>query len=157
MERSVSRVGRGVAAVSTALGVAMLGAGAAGADGPVQVKSRLGDFCLDAPIGNWYAAVLINPCNGTDFQRWNLNGRQLQSVAFPGSCLAMPGDSTFSHLGPCNDTYFQHWSFQPNGQVTTDNGACLTVLTIFGGPAPGNRVSSRFCNGDPGQGWDSVP
>ena len=153
----MSQVARTFAVVSTAFGIATLGAAVAGADGPVQVKSRLtGDFCLDAPTGNWYAAVLINPCNGSDFQRWNINGRQLESAAFPGNCLAMPGDSWYSHLGPCMDTYAQHWSFQPNGQVTTDTGACLTVIGGFGAPGPGSRVSSRFCSGDVGQGWDSV-
>jgi Ricin-type beta-trefoil lectin domain len=145
---------RAFAVVGTVFGVAMLSAGPAGADGPIQVKSRLGDFCLDAPSGSWYAAVVINPCNGADFQRWNLNGQQLESVAYPGNCLAMPGESWFSHLGPCMNTYFQHWTFQPNGQVTTDTGFCLTVL---GGPGPGTWVSSRGCNGDAGQGWDSVP
>jgi hypothetical protein len=147
-------IGRALALVSTVSGIAMLSAAAANADGPVQVKSRLGDLCLDAPNGSWYAAVVINPCNGSDSQRWTLNGRQLESVAFPGNCLAMPGESWFSHLGLCLDTYFQHWSFQPDGQVTTDTGFCLTVL---GGPGPGTWVSSRFCNGDVGQGWDSVP
>ena len=152
--RLMGGVGRALVVVSTVFGVAMLSAGAASANGPVQIRSRLGDVCLDAPSGSWVTAVVINPCNGSDFQRWNLTGRQLESVAFPGECLTMPGESWFSHLGPCADTYAQHWSVQPNGQVTTDTGGCLTVL---GGPGPGTWVSSRRCNGDPNQGWDSVP
>jgi hypothetical protein len=64
----------------------------------------------------------------------------------------MPGESWFSHLGPCLDSYAQHWSVQPNGQVTSGVGACLTVL---GGPDPGTWVSTRFCNGDPNQAWDA--
>jgi hypothetical protein len=152
--RLMGGVRRAVVVVSTVLGVATLSAGAAGADGPLQLRSRFGDVCLDAPSGGWYAPVVINPCNGTDFQRWNLNGRQLESVAFPGSCLAIPGDSWYSHLGPCFNSYAQQWNIQPNGQVTTDTGACLTVL---GGPGPGTRVSARWCNGDLGQGWDAVP
>ena len=44
-----------------------------------------------------------------------------------------------------------------DGQVTTDAGSCLTVLSVFGNIGPGTRASSRWCNGDPGQGWDSVP
>jgi hypothetical protein len=42
--------GRALVAIGTAFGVAMLSAGAASADGPVQIRSRLGDFCLDTPV-----------------------------------------------------------------------------------------------------------
>ena len=113
--RLMGAVGRVLVVVGTASGVAMLSAGAASADGPAQLRSRLGDVCLDAPGASWLTAVVLNPCNGSDFQRWNLTGRQLESVAFPGECLTMPGESWFSHLGPCADTYAQHWSVQPNG------------------------------------------
>ena len=153
--RLIGGVCRAVVAVSTVFGFAMLSAGAAGADGPVQLRSRLGDFCLDAPNAGWAGGAVINPCNGTDFQRWNLNGQQLESVAFPGRCLAVPsGDSWSSKLGPCYNSMAQHWNIQPDGQVKTDLGLCLTVL---GGPGPGTWVSARWCNGDVGQGWDSVP
>jgi Ricin-type beta-trefoil lectin domain len=141
-------------AVLTVLGTAALSAGVAGADGPVQVKSQLGDVCLDGQ--SWVAdiPVVINPCNGTDFQRWNLNGRQLESAAFPGKCLTNPMDTGAVHIEYCRDAFVQHWNFQPNGQVTTDSGNCLTVL---GGPGPGTRVFARWCTGDPGQAWVSVP
>jgi Ricin-type beta-trefoil lectin domain len=152
--RLMGGVCRAVVVVSTVLGIAMLNAGAAGADGPVQLKSRLGDVCLDGPNPNWRGGVLINPCNGTDFQRWNLNGQQFESVAFPGKCLTAPGDSWVSYLGPCFNSLAQHWDIQPNGQVTTFTNSCLAVL---GGPAPGTWVSARWCDGDLGQGWDSVP
>ncbi len=152
--RLMGGVGRALVAVSTVLGVAMLSAGAAGADGPVQLRSRLGDVCRDAPSGSWYAAVVINPCNGSDFQRWNLNGQQLENVAFPGKCLTEPDKSSVLHLEMCRGAMVQRWNFQPDGQVKNDVGNCLTA---FGGPAPGTRVSGRWCNGDPGQGWDSAP
>ncbi|WP_439330753.1 ricin-type beta-trefoil lectin domain protein [Mycobacterium scrofulaceum] len=152
---SLGGLGKAVGAVGAALGVVVLGAGPAAADGPVQVKSRLGDVCLDAPTGSWYSALLINPCNGSDFQRWNVNGLQLESVAFPGSCLTKPSDSAFARLGPCLNMPGQRWTAQPDGQVTTALlGACLTVL---GGPDPATLVSTRWCNGDAGQGWDYVP
>jgi hypothetical protein len=147
---------RALVAVGAVFGIAVLSAGVASADGPVQLRSRLGDVCLDAPSGSWLTPVVINPCNMTDFQRWNLTAaRQLESVAFPGECLIMPGEGWWVHLQPCIDWFSQHWSIQPNGQVTNDFGGCLTVL---GGPGPGTWVSTRFCNGDaPDQGWDSVP
>ena len=85
--RLMGGVGRDLVVVGAVFGVVMLSVGAASADGPVQLSSRLGDVCLDAPSGSWLTAVVINPCNGTDFQRWNLNGRQLESVAFSGECL----------------------------------------------------------------------
>jgi Ricin-type beta-trefoil lectin domain len=70
---------------------AMPSAGEATADGPVVLKSRLGDVCLDAPNGSWPSQVVVNPCNGTDFQRWNVTADQrLESAAFPGRCLTCP-------------------------------------------------------------------
>lgn len=144
---------------ATVLCVAVGIAGVAAADEPVRLTSRLGDFCLDAPSGDYFAAVVINPCADTDSQRWYLNGKQLQNVAFPGGCLinqAVSGNPSgggmFAHLGPCAGMWPQDWNIDPNGQVKNDTGwYCLTVL---GGPAPGTWVSARYCNGDPSQGWD---
>lgn len=147
---------RVLALAGAVFGVAILCAGTAGADGPVQLKSRLGDFCLDAPSGSWVSPVVINPCNGTDFQRWNVNGdREIESVAFPGECLQQPGESLWAKLNPCTNWISQHWTIQPNGQISNDLGGCLAVL---GGPGPGAWVSTRWCNADaPEQQWDSVP
>jgi hypothetical protein len=151
--REMRMLGRAGVVVGALFGVATLSAGAASADGAVQLRSRLGEVCLDAPSGSWVTALVINPCNGSDFQRWNLTAtQQLESVAFSGECLSMPGDSWYSHLGPCIDTYAQHWTIQPNGQVKSGVGACLTVL---GGPGAGTWVSTRFCDGDSDQGWDA--
>ncbi|OBJ30082.1 RICIN domain-containing protein [Mycolicibacter heraklionensis] len=161
--RVIGGVGRVLAVASTVLCVAVGIAGVAAADGPVGLGSRLGDFCLDAPSANYFAAVVINPCDGSDSQRWYLNGRQLQNVAFPGGCLINPAasatanpadESMFAHLGPCAGLWPQNRNIDPNGQVKNDTGwYCLTVL---GGPAPGTWVSSRYCNGDPSQGWDVI-
>jgi Ricin-type beta-trefoil lectin domain len=153
MGRLMGDVCRAVVVVGTVLGVAVLSAGAAGADGPVQLRSRSGGSCLDAPLGSVQVSMVINTCNGTDFQRWNLNGQQLESVAFPGRCLKAD-ESWVTYLGPCLNALVQQWNIQPDGQVTTYNGRCLTVL---GGPGPGTRVGARWCDGDVGQGWDSVP
>ena len=154
----VSRLIRGVAGallvVSAVLGGATLNADGASADGPVHIRSRLGDTCLDAPSWIGDVPVVINPCNDSDFQRWNLNGGQLENVAFPGKCLTDPQKGSSVHLEMCRGAMVQHWNFQPNGQATTDLGNCLTVL---GGPGPGTRVSARYCTGDPNQGWDSAP
>jgi len=147
-------VSRAVVVVSMVLGGAMLSAGAASADGAVHVRSRLGDACLDAPSWIGDVPVVINPCNDSDFQRWNLNGQQLESVAFPGKCLTPQEKSSVLHLEMCRGAMVQHWNFRPDGQITNDVGNCLTVL---GGPGPGTRVSARWCSGDPGQGWDSAP
>ena len=145
---------RALVVVGAVFVVALPCAGVASADGPVQLRSRLGNFCLDAPSGSWVTQVVINPCNGTDFQRWNLTtAGQLESVAFPGECLNQPA-SWWVHLQPCIDWFSQRWIIQPNGQVKGELSGCLTVI---GGPAPGTWVSTRFCDGAPDQGWDSVP
>jgi hypothetical protein len=48
--RLMGGVGRAVVVVSTVFGVATLSAGAASADGPVQIRSRLGDFVWTPPV-----------------------------------------------------------------------------------------------------------
>lgn len=153
--RLTGGAGRVLVVVIAVLGLALRIAGVAAADDSVGLASRLGDVCLDAPGANYFAAVVVNPCDGSDSQRWYLNGRQLQNVAFPGGCLINPaGDGMFAHLGPCVGMWPQNWNIDPNGQVKNDTGAyCLTVL---GGPGPGTWVSTRYCNGDPSQGWDVI-
>jgi hypothetical protein len=154
--RLMDGVRRALVVVGAVFAVAALSAGAASADGPVQLRSRLGNFCLDAPNGNIFTAMVINPCDGSESQRWNLNeAGQLESVAFPGACLTIPGQSWWVHVQPCGDFYTENWNIQPNGQVTTNFGACLTVL---GGANPGTQVSTRACVADaPDQAWDSGP
>jgi hypothetical protein len=125
----------------------------AAADGPVEIKSRMGDACLDAPSDAWPTHVVVNPCNGADFQRCNITGDQrLESAAFPGKCLNFPHDIEAIRLVSCWNS--RHWSLQPDGHITAALGGCLTVL---GGPDPGTGVGSRTCGGGPEQGWDSVP
>lgn len=65
--RLVGGVLRVLVVVGAVFDVAVLNAGAASADGPVQLKSRLGDVCLDAPSGSWFSPLVINPCMGPTF------------------------------------------------------------------------------------------
>ncbi|WP_373198739.1 RICIN domain-containing protein [Mycobacterium marinum] len=146
-----------VTAFVTMLGFVTLGAGQANANGPIQLRSRLGDVCLDTPGAPLLAPIVINPCNGTNFQRWNLiDNQQIESAAYPGNCLSTPNtDQLFSTiLAPCMNLYSQHWSIQPNGLLKYTLGACLAVE---GGPGPGTWVAIRWCNDQaPDQLWDSV-
>ena len=48
--RLMGGLGRAVVVVSTVFGVATLSAGAASADGPVQIRSRLGTFVWTPPV-----------------------------------------------------------------------------------------------------------
>jgi hypothetical protein len=145
---------RALVVVGAVFAGAMPGVGVATGDGPVVLKSRLGDLCLDAPSDNWPTQVVVNSCTGTDFQRWNVTADQrLESAAFPGKCLTMPSDAaSVSRLQPCWNS--QHWTVQPDGRITATFGPCLTVL---GGPGPGTSVAARNCTGGPEQGWDSSP
>lgn len=156
VSRLTGGVRRALIAVGAVFGVAVLSAGVASADGPVQLRSRLGNFCLDHPDGNMFSATVINPCDGSDSQRWNLTAAgQIESVAFPGMCLSMPGQQWWAAVRPCMDWFTENWSIQPNGQVTNVSGACLTVLA---GANPGTWVSTRGRNADaPDQEWDVVP
>jgi len=150
--RSLGGVRRVLVVVGAVFAGALPSAGEATADGPVAFRSQLDDVCLDAPSGGWPSNVMINACNGTDFQRWNVTGDQkLESVAFPGRCLTMPDGIGAVNLKGCLTS--SRWNIQPDGHITTVFGACLTVL---GGPGPGTLVSTRVCNGGPEQGWDSI-
>ncbi|MDT5350343.1 MAG: hypothetical protein QOH91_3630 [Mycobacterium sp.] len=65
--RLMGNVRQAFVVVGAVLGVAVVSAGTASADGPVELKSRLGDVCLDAPSGSWYTPVVINPAMGRTF------------------------------------------------------------------------------------------
>jgi Ricin-type beta-trefoil lectin domain len=145
--------------VGAVFGVALLGAGVASATDPVQLKSRLGNWCLDGPNGN-NTATMVNPCNGSRSQLWVFNSAgQIQSVAFPGDCLSISGaaDDTPVILLPCQtNANNERWNPQTNGQVTSALGPCLNV---FGGVAqPGTPVIAYHCIADVAdEEWDSVP
>lgn len=150
---------RALVLAGAAIGVALLGAGVASAADPVQLKSRLGDWCLDGPNGN-NAATMVNPCNGSKSQLWVLNAvGQVESAAFPGNCLSISdaADDTPVILSPCRaDANNQRWNPQANGQPTSALGPCLNV---FGGVAqPGTPVIGYHCIPDVAdEEWDSVP
>ena len=139
-------------------GVALLSAGVASAVDPVQLKSRMGNWCLDGPDGN-NTATMINPCNGSKSQLWNFNAAgQIESVAFPGNCVSISdaADNTPVILSPCQaNSNNQRWNHQANGQVTSVLGPCLNV---FGGVAqPGTPVIAYHCIADvTDEQWDSV-
>jgi hypothetical protein len=124
----------------------------------VQLKSRMGNWCFDAPNGN-NTATLVNPCNGSKSQLWVFKpAGQVESVAFPGQCvnISNAADNTPVVLAPCQtNANNQHWNHQPNGQLTSALGPCLN---ISGGVAqPGNPVIAYHCidNVDDEE-WDSV-
>ncbi len=152
-------VRRVLAVVGAVFGVAVLGAGVAGAADPVQVKSRLGNWCLDGPNGN-NTATVVNPCNGAKSQLWVFSAAgQIESVAFPGQCISISNaaDDTPVILLPCQtNANNQRWNAQTNGQITSALGPCLNV---FGGVAsPGTPVIAYHCIADVAdEQWDSVP
>lgn len=139
-------------------GVALLSAGAASAVDAVQLRSRLGDWCLDAPNGN-NAATMVNPCTGSNSQRWVFNfAGQIESAASPGHCMSISdaADNTAVMLSSCESNANNlRWTVQPNGQITSVLGPCLNV---FGGVAqPGTPVIAYHCIADvDDEKWDSV-
>ncbi|BBZ11808.1 Rv1419 family lectin [Mycobacterium branderi] len=129
--------------VGAVFGAALLSAGVASAD-PVQLRSRLGNWCLDAPNGT---ATMVNPCDGSKSQLWVFNpAGQIESAAFPGYCVSIGGaaDNTPVTLAPCQaNTAGEQWTHQPNAQITSALGPCLNV---FGGVAqPGTPVIAYHC------------
>jgi hypothetical protein len=155
--RLMGDVRRALVVVGALLGVALLSAGVAGAAGPVQLRSRLGNWCLDGPSGS-NTAMVVNPCNGSQSQLWNFNSAgQIESVAFPGNCanISGPADNTPVNLLPCQtNANNARWNPQANGQLTSALGPCLN---INGGVAnPGTPVIAYHCIADVAdEQWDS--
>lgn len=151
-------VRRALGVVGAVLGVALLSAGVAIAADPAQLKSRLGNWCLDGPGGS-NTATVVNPCNGSQSQLWALTSAgQIESVAFPRNCVSISNaaDNTPVTLSPCQtNANNQLWNSQPNGQVTSALGPCLNVS---GGVAnPGTPVIAYHCIADVAdEQWDSV-
>jgi Ricin-type beta-trefoil lectin domain len=157
--RLMGGVRRALVVVGALFGVALLSAGLASATDPVQLKSRLGNWCLDGPNGN-NTATMVDPCNGSNSQLWNFNSSgQIESVAFPGACLSISNaaDTTPVILAACQtNSNNERWNTQPNGQVASALGPCLNVN---GGVAnPGTAVIAYHCIADVAdEEWDSVP
>lgn len=151
-------VRRALLITGAGLGIALLSAGVISAAGPVQLKSRMGNWCLDGPNGN-NTPTMINACDGSQSQRWNFNAAgQIESAAFPGQCasISSPADTTPVILSSCQTTANNaRWNAQPNGQVTSALGPCLN---INGGVAnPGVPVIAYRCLSDvTDEQWDSV-
>ena len=150
---------RAIVASGAIFGVALLSAGISSAAEPVQLKSRLGDWCIDGPNGH-NTATIVNPCNGSKSQLWLFNAAgQFESVAFPGDCLSISGaaDGTPVILASCQtNANNERWNPQTNGQITSALGPCLNV---FGGVAqPGTPVIAYQCAVEVAdEQWDSVP
>jgi hypothetical protein len=128
--------------IGAVFSVAVLGAGVARADGPVQLRNRAGDFCLDRPDGSIYTKTVINPCNGSLSQRWNLLGTgQIQSAAFPAMCLSKENRDYWAFVLGCLNPGYEVWAIQPNGQIQQQfGGFCLTPV---GDLNPGTWVSTN--------------
>lgn len=157
--QSTGAVRRSLFVVGAVFGVALLNAAPTSAAGPAQLKSRMGNWCLDSPNGST-APTAINVCNESKSQLWNFNpAGQIESVAFPGSCVSISNaaDTTPVILSACQgNSNNERWNFQPNGQVTSALGPCLN---INGGVAnPGTPVIAYHCIPDVSdEQWDSVP
>jgi Ricin-type beta-trefoil lectin domain len=142
-------VRRTLVVVGAVLVVTPLSAGVASADDPVQLKSRLGNWCLDGPNGS-SAATMVNPCDGSRSQLWNFNSAgQIESMAFAGNCVSISNaaDTTPVTLSPCqSNANNQRWNRQANGEITSALGPCLNVN---GGVAnPGTPVIAYHCIAD---------
>src|ERR1700739_5064507 len=157
--RAMGGVRRALVVAGAGIGVALLSAGVASAAGPVQLKSRMGNWCLDGPNGNT-PQTMINPCNGSKSQLWVFNSAgQIESVAFPGQCasISSPADTTPVMLSSCQtNPNNARRNPHPNGQVTSGRGP---GLNINGGVAnPGVPVIAYHCIADvTDEQWDSVP
>lgn len=156
--RLIGGVRRVLVVVGAVYGVAVLSAGVASADALFHLKSRLGNWCLDTPDGNFNTAVVVNPCKGSQSQLWNFDipGR-IRSVAFPGACLTIGElNQWLVTVVPCQMGGLQRWGIEPDGHVNNGLGSCMNVSN--GAPNPGAAVIGLNCAfGGSGAEWDSDP
>lgn len=102
--------------------------------------------------------AIINPCNGSNSQRWVFNpAGQIESMYFTGRCLSTigPWDGGGVSLVPCQGLFStgdqELWNHEANGQITSAVGPCLAVWEGM------NLAIGYHCTADtPGQEWDSV-
>src|SRR3954454_23163827 len=135
--------------IGAVLAAALLCAGTANAAGPVQLKSRLGNWCLDAPNGP-NSAAMVNPCDGSKSQLWVFNPAvQIENAAFPGYCVGIrdAADNTAVTLAACQPNANNlRWNPHPDGRLISALGRCLNVS---GGVAqPGTPVIAYHCIAD---------
>jgi len=99
--RLMGGVRRALFITGAGFGVALLTAGVASAADPTQLRSRMGNWCLDGPNGK-DTPVMINPCTGSKSQLWIFNSAgQLERITgVVSAALAMlahcPGKARFS-------------------------------------------------------------
>jgi len=154
-------VHRALVVAGAVLGVALLCAPVASADGPVEVRTRLNGFCLAVFT---VSMGVIYPCNGQKYQQWVFNpAGQIETAAeyvfLRGTCLTLTGpqDGAYVDMTPCRSIPNQLWTRQPNGQITNALGPCLAVGR-GGSTTPKTPVIGFHCTANtPGQEWDIAP
>jgi len=148
-------VRRALVVAGAMVGVALLCAPVASADGPVEVRTRLNGFCLERGY--------IYPCNGTYAQQWVFDPDGKFHTHYGGLCLFQglgdPQNGAELGLGRCayRNPPGATWTRQPNGQITNGLGGCLAVGR-GGSTAPDTPVIVFHCTANtPGQEWDIAP
>ncbi|GAA2592678.1 hypothetical protein GCM10010435_84500 [Winogradskya consettensis] len=114
--------------------------------GPI---TGIGGKCVDvsgADPANG-TAVQLWDCNGTNAQRWALDGGAVKAL---GKCLdvaaASVADGAKVQVYECNGTGAQKWTARSGALVNTGSGKCLD--------AAGTRLQIWSCTGATNQAWN---
>jgi hypothetical protein len=117
-----------------------------------------GNQCLDVDPSS--GTLVMNPCNGSTGQKWNLEGqrlvRQLQSAApaCASTASANPAANAPVIQQPCAaaspGVAYDQWTLTSVGSpILGVAGNCVDILN--GSTVPGTGVQMFSCNGAPGQ------
>ncbi|GAA0387524.1 RICIN domain-containing protein [Streptomyces luteireticuli] len=131
-------------------------------DSPVVVHAHgAPDKCLDVQGGKTSngTPVQVYTCNGTNAQKWVVDGGALRNVA-SSQCLDVKGadaaNGTAAQLWTCNGSGAQNWRYSTHGTTSLSNvgtGNCLDLHTF----ANGRDAWMWDCNGTTAQKFDVVP
>ncbi|MGP2441194.1 RICIN domain-containing protein [Streptomyces sp. JW3] len=116
--------------------------GTNGAAASYQLRNANTGRCIDDSFAYGLRAY---PCNGLDFQKWNLNGGLEWRNVNTGRCI---DDSIAYGLRavPCNGLNFQQWWYDNGAQRNVNTGRCIDDSAAYG-------LRAYSCNGLNYQQW----
>jgi hypothetical protein len=118
---------------------------------PIQQKDRNGGssgYCLDAGMNSSGAATMLNTCNGSDNQLWNIYTNGVLQNTRTGLCLTNSGSGSTNGgtitVFRCTQSPNQIWELNSDGTIRNPSaGKCLDNITQQ--LVVGNKIQAWDC------------